>query len=84
MVALVSFCLLGICVGIKYYPDSIKVINLLEADAFGLHLMPDRVRSLNSLLDLELEAGLVQGILYRSNEVIYLLVLIRNVPVDLC
>ena len=56
MIALVSFRLLGIIFRIKDDADCIQVIYLVKGDSFRVHLVPDRVRSLDPLLDLEIEA----------------------------
>jgi len=41
MVALVALCLLCILIRLEDDPDSIKVIYLVEVDAFSVHLLPD-------------------------------------------
>ena len=56
MVALVTLALGRLGVRVKDDADGIQVINLLEADSLGLHLFPDRIRRLDSLLDFEVEA----------------------------
>ena len=69
---------------VKDDPYGIKVIDLLECHTLGVHLMPYRVWGLDPLPDLECHAGCLQGGLYRSDEIIDLLLLVAKVLVDLC
>ena len=70
MVTLVSFSLFLSIFRIEDDTYRIKVIDLVEGDAFGLHLMPYRVRCLYSLLYLKSESGLVKSVFDRSDEVV--------------
>ena len=49
----------------------------------GLHLVPDGIRCLDSLLHPEIEAGIFERLVYRRNEFVYALFLVGNVAVDL-
>ena len=51
MIALVSLCFLSGLVRIEDYSDSIQVIYLVICDALFIHLVPDGVWSLYSLLE---------------------------------
>ena len=83
VVALVSLGLCRVFVRIEDDADCIKVIDLLELDAFLGHLVPYRIWSLHPLLDLISETGLLKSLVDRSNEVIDFLVFIYDVAVDL-
>ena len=83
MVALVAFGLRRVFARIEDDSDCIKVIDLLEINAFLVHLVPYRIWSLDPLLDLISEAGLLESLVDRCYEVIDFLVLIYDIAVDL-
>ena len=82
VVALVALAFLGVCRRCEDNPQSIKVIDLIKGDVLGLHLVPDRIWSLDPLADLEIESGFFQGLVYRSYEIVYLLASTAKIAVD--
>ena len=62
VVALVSLGLCRVFVRIEDDADCIKVVDLLELDAFLGHLVPYRIWSLHPLLDLISETGLLKSL----------------------
>ena len=57
------------------YPESIEVIDLVEGDILCLHLVPYRIRALQSLADDEVEPGLLQGLVDRLDELVDMMLL---------
>ena len=84
VIALVSFCFLAVYVRVKYDADRIEVIDLVEGNAFVIHLIPDRIRCLDPFLDFVFETGSLEGNIDRSDEISNFLVLVVYVAVDLC
>ena len=65
--ALVDFIgLLGGCENDAYSQD---VVNLVEGDMLGLHLVPDRVGCFHTLDDAVLEPHLIQGVLNGGDKI---------------
>lgn len=84
VITLVSFRLLVIFLrGIEDNPYGIEVVDLLEGNLLGDHLVPDGVRRLHSLLDFEIETGIVQCLADRFYEFVNALFLVGHVAVDL-
>ena len=84
VITLISFRLLVIFLrGIEYNPYCIEVVDLLEGNLLGDHLVPDGVRRLHALLDLKIETGIVQGLADRFYEFVNALFLVGHVAVDL-
>ena len=82
MVALVAFRLSGGLVGLKDDADGVEVIHFIEGNLFILHLAPGRIRGLDPLLDLEPEAGFLQGLFYGLDEFAHLGALFFHGPVN--
>ena len=84
VITLISFSLLVILLrGIEDNPYGIEVVDLLEGNLLGDHLVPDGVRRLHALLDFEIETGIVQRLADRFYEFVNALFLVGHVAVYL-
>ena len=83
MVAPVSLSFVRLRILVKYDAYSIEVIDLIERNAFGVHLLPYRIWSLDSFLYLELETGFLQRGVNRCHELVNFLVFVKYGTVDL-
>ena len=82
MVAHIPFALRSVRRRREDNAHGVEVIDLVEADALGLHLVPYRIRSLDSFLDLEAEAGRPEGLIDGTYELVDLRFHRADVGVD--